>query len=141
MKKIVISCVIVLSVLLHGIPVLQELRGHRQTTWPIMAWGMYRNTFKPPIEADIQHLLGVTASGREIQLKAWDTGLNSFGFRRLFVFPMAEGDAASAQRLADHLNPGRHDPFVRFDLKTKRFRITERGVIQQDLDQVTYLVR
>jgi predicted DCC family thiol-disulfide oxidoreductase YuxK len=40
--KISISIFILLVIGSHALPVLQELLGHRQTFWPIMAWGMYR---------------------------------------------------------------------------------------------------
>src|SRR2546430_1319305 len=101
--KLYISIFILLIIGLHALPVLQELRGKRQTFWPIMAWGMYRHSYdsKRPVQASLRHITAITAGGETLQIGAPESGLGYHGFLRFYLGPMSTGDSLAADRLAD----------------------------------------
>ena len=69
-----ISIMIVLIIGLHTLPVLQELRGSRQTFWPIMAWGRYRKSYDTSrsIKTSVRRIIGITIQNHIVQVSAFD---------------------------------------------------------------------
>jgi predicted DCC family thiol-disulfide oxidoreductase YuxK len=132
-SKIFISIFIVLVIGSHALPVLQELHGHRQTFWPIMAWGMYRYAHDAtrPIEVSIRRLIGVTLQGKEFEITSDDSGLFYFGFVRLYLGPIVNGDASAAQGLASRVNVGRDDPVIAMRLEGDTYTLTQDGVVKK----------
>ena len=140
-RKLIISIGILVVVGLHAVPLVQRLQGKRQTFWPIMAWGMYRNSRgSGPIQASIRRIIGITSTGEEWEVGPWDAGLSYFAFGRLYLTPMWKGDAFAAQRLADRLDRHRHDGIVEFRLEGETYTLTNSGVIKEDNPVIFYQV-
>jgi predicted DCC family thiol-disulfide oxidoreductase YuxK len=134
-SKMVISIFVLLVVGGHALPVLQELKGHRQTLWPIMAWGMYRYSHdgNRPIEVSIRRLIGTTARGEEFEITAEHSGLFHTGFVRLYLEPIIHGDASAVQSLAERVNVGRDDPVVALRLEGETHTLTSDGIVQKPI--------
>ena len=140
--KLFISITIVLIIGLHTLPVLQELRGNRQTFWPIMAWGMYRKSYDTSrsIKTSIRRIIGITIQNNIVQVSAFDAGLGHFGFHRLYVNPMLAGDTFAARRLAALVNRERNDFIVELRLQAETYTITETGISKEASSIMTYRV-
>ena len=134
-SKIFVSIFVLLVLGGHALPVLQELQGHRQTLWPIMAWGMYRYAHDGtrPIQVSVRRLIGITARGEEFEITAEHSGLFNTGFVRLYLGPITHGDASAAQGLADRVNIGRDDPVVALRLEGETHTLTPDGVVQKPI--------
>lgn len=116
---------------LHVIPIVQEMRGPRQTTWPVMAWGMYRYAHRPPVEITEARVSVETTGGDRRVLEPGDLGLKSYGFDRLYVGPLARGDSAAARVLADRLASASGPPAGDIEailLRSIRYRLTGSGI-------------
>jgi hypothetical protein len=96
--------VFILTILgLHVVPVARELTGARETLWPFLTWGMFRHSSGPPVRAIRLRLFAVTMDGDRL-VEASDTGLDRFGFRRYYQWPIAGRDSAAVQDLAQRLS-------------------------------------
>jgi hypothetical protein len=107
-----------------------------------MAWGMYRYAHdgKQPIQASVRRLIGITSQGQEFEINAADSGLFDFGFERLYLGPIINGDASAAQALAQRVNRGRKDPVVGLRLEGEIYTLTNNGVVKKNYDNVTYSI-
>jgi len=141
-KNIAISLLILLTIGLHAVPLVQRLDGKRQTLWPIMAWGMYRNSrgSEGPIRTSLRRIIGITSSGEELQIRPLDAGLSRFALRRMYTRPMYKGEASAAQRLADRLNRHRENPIMAFRLESKTYTITDTGIIEKENPPIIYQI-
>jgi hypothetical protein len=137
-----ISILVLLIIGLHSLPALQELSGKRQTFWPIMAWGMFRKSYDSdrPIKTSIKRILAITAQDEVLQISAWDAGLGHYGFQRLYVNPMAAGNALAARHLAAQINRGRDDSIVKLILQIETYILHKAGLGKEDVSIVTYWV-
>lgn len=152
-----ISLVVVGIVLLHAAPILQELDGHRQTFWPFMAWGMYRQSVPSdqPVQARHWRTVAVTTHGQELDLDApfrhgddyvpgsplsilrgtWTPSHSLLGLReaallRFYWTPMRLGGdegQTAANGLARQVNVGRTDPVVEIRVESTLFTLTPGG--------------
>jgi hypothetical protein len=140
--KLSISIFILLVIGSHALPVLQGLQGHKQTFWPIMSWSMYRNSYdgKRPIQVSIRRLIGITSKGQEFEINDTDSGLFYFGFVRLYLTPIINGDASAAQGLARRVNVGRKDPVVGLRLEGETYTLVNNGMIKKYDDTITYSI-
>ncbi|MGB7946913.1 MAG: DUF393 domain-containing protein [Candidatus Binatia bacterium] len=141
-SKIFVSIFVLLVLGSHALPVLQELQGHRQTFWPIMAWGMYRYSHdgSRPIQVSIRRLIGTTPRGKEFEITWEDSGLFYHGFVRLYLRPMINGDASAAQGLADRVNIGRDDPVIALRLERESYTLTPDGVVKTPIASKHYRI-
>ena len=87
---------------LQVVPVAREWTGAQETLWPFLAWGMYRHSSGPPVEAIRRRIVAVTANGNRLVGPA-DAGFERFAFRRFYQTPIAEGDSAAARDLRQRL--------------------------------------
>jgi hypothetical protein len=140
--KLYISIAILLIIGLHALPVLQELRGHRQTFWPIMAWGMYRRAHDPkqPIQASRHRIMATTAGGSAVEIGPAEAGLGYFAFHRFYLGAMSTGDADAARRLADRLSPHRQDPIIELRVESETYRLSGSGLVKGHDVVATYPV-
>jgi hypothetical protein len=114
-------------------PVLQRLQDKRQTWWPIMAWGMYRESFPPrPITLWQRRLIGVNAEGAEQEIHHWQSGYSPFAFKRIFLKPMLDGESEAARRLAEKINLHLDVPIVAFRIESKLYTQTDTGIKEED---------
>jgi len=117
---------------LHVVPVVQEMRGPRQTTWPVMAWGMYRYAHRPPVEITESRVSVETTGGGRRVLEPQDLGLQSYGFQRLYAGPIARGDTATARMLGNRFRRATGAPEGDIEaivVLSIRYRLTGAGLI------------
>ena len=136
--KVWISTLILLVLGLHAVPVL-SYQGHRQTTWPFLAWAMYSKSHPPgPIQTMNRYLVGRTSTGQEVDVTPGLVGLSKPTFRNTYINPLYKGDSASARELIGRLNRDREDPIV--DLRTigTRYVLSDTGVVTEQLPVITY---
>jgi hypothetical protein len=139
--KLLISISILLIIGLHTLPAMQKLQGKDQTFWPLMAWGMYRNSRDPgPIRATVSRIIGETSKGEKKLVDAKLVGLSFYALQRLYWGPMWAGDSSAAQRLADRLNLEREDPFAGFRLEKETQTISDAGIVKEENPVITYRV-
>jgi hypothetical protein len=139
--KLFISIFIILVIGLHALPVLQRLQGESQTVWPVMAWGMYRNSRNPgPIQTRQTRLIGTTSTGNEFEIDSEFSGLSFNALTRLYLRPMREGDDSAARQLADRLNRHREDPFVAFRMENETYTVTDSGIVKEHKPATIYRV-
>jgi hypothetical protein len=107
-----------------------------------MAWGMYRRSYDGdrPIKTSIKRILAITTQDEVLQISAWDAGLGHYGFYRLYVNPMAAGNALAARRLAAQINRGRNDFIVKLILHIETYILHKTGLGKEDVSTVTYWV-
>jgi hypothetical protein len=139
--KLFASILILLVIGLHALPVFQKLQGDRQTFWPFLAWGMYRNS-RPagPIQTEVRRVIGVTSKGERTIITIGLLGLSGYTFERLYIKPMSMDDYSAARQLAARLNHTRQDPFVELHLERDTYRLTDAGVVKQDNPIILYRV-
>jgi hypothetical protein len=114
-------------------PVLQRFQDKRQTWWPIMAWGMYRESYPPrPITSLQRRLIGVNAKGEEQEIHHWQSGYSSFAFNRIFLKPMWQGESEAARRLAEKINHHLDVPIVALRIESKLYTLTDTGIKEED---------
>ena len=136
--KVRISALILLVLGLHAVPVL-SYQGHRQTTWPFLAWAMYAKSHPPgPIETMNRFLIGRTSTGQEEAVTAGLVGLSKPAFRNSYLNPLYRGDSATALELIGRINRGREDPIVEVRTVGTRYTLSEAGVITESLPVITY---
>jgi hypothetical protein len=137
-SKVWISGLILVVLGLHALPVV-SYQGHRQTRWPFLAWAMYARSFPPgPIETMDRSLTGTTASGTEEEVTAWLVGLSRPAFRNAYMNPLFEGDSTVARELLGRINRNREDRFVEIRTSGKRYRLTDDGILTEDLPVHTF---
>ena len=131
-KHLMISLFIVAIIGLHGLPILQKLWGRDQTLWPIMAWGMYKNSRSAdePIQTFVKRLTATTATGKELEIRPRNAGLNFHAFQRMYMRGLNRRDAATAERLLQRLNYNRQDPVVAIRLESLVYTITDSGLVE-----------
>ena len=138
--KLLISIFILLMIGLHALPVILR-QGERQTTWPFLAWAMYKDS-RPagPVQAEQRRLFGVTATGAREEV-AWPmTGLSRPALGRSVIQPMLAGDSSAARDLINRVNVGRDDPFVEVLLEVDRYTVSDTGLVKQQLPVIAYRV-
>jgi hypothetical protein len=134
-SKRIISIAILMVLILHVVPIYQELKGPRQTVWPIMAWGMYRYSYPDdhPVRTTRRRIVAVSAAGERIEVEPGDVGLMTSAFNRFYSRGFSRGDStamqSAAQRLADHMNADREDPIVRLRLEGETYTVTPNGLV------------
>jgi hypothetical protein len=139
--KLFISISIFFIIGVHVLPVIQKTQNKRQTFWPIMAWGMYKNSRNAgPIRTVVTRIIGVTSQGKEEPVDAKLVGLSSFALGRLYLDSMRAGDSSAALRLADRLNLHRQDLFIEFRLESETYTITDNGIVKNYNPVITYRV-
>jgi hypothetical protein len=140
--KLFISIAIVLVIGLHALPILEELLGHRQTFWPIMAWGMYRQAHDPqrPIQGSLNRIIAITAAGEALQIGPPEAGLGYFAFHRFYLGPMSSGDSSAARQLADRLHRHQKDPIIELRVESGTYTLTGTGLVKGNSLVATYRV-
>jgi hypothetical protein len=132
--KLYISILIMLVIGLHAIPVLFHFQGKRKDRiWPIMGWSMYSRSFDAarPIRTVTSRIVGVTATGEEVEMKWSHSGLGFWAFHELYVEPMWAGEASAAQGLAERVNRSREKPIIAFRLYKEIFTLTDTGILTE----------
>ncbi len=154
----VISLFIVLIIGFHAVPLIQELTGRRQTSWPLMVWGMYRKAYpsnmkinvkKTFISAKTRHgsildvapihhppffnLVSNTYRQDEDRIL-----LGHYGYQRLFVKPMLKGDESAARKLAALLNQDRQDRITHIQIQRELYEMGGEGIEKVDSSIMTY---
>jgi len=132
-----ISLAILALLALHPIPI--AVARVRKTMWPILAWSMYKDS-RPagPISATKRRLVGVTASGEEVELGSGDAGSSGFAFQTLYLRQMWLGDTSAARQLFAKINNGRPDPFVEFRLEGDRYTVADSGIVKRSEQPIIY---
>jgi hypothetical protein len=140
--KLYISIAILLVIGLHALPVLQELRGTRQTFWPVMAWGMYRQSHDPkrPIQASLNRIIAFTAAGEALPIGPPEAGLGYFAFSRFYLGPMSTGDASAARGLAERINPHQQEPIIELRVESGTYMVTDTGLVKDNSRLATYRI-
>jgi hypothetical protein len=140
-SKFFISLLILLTMGLHVLPIIQKIQRKEQTLWPVLAWGMYRNSRDPgPIRAVVKRIIGITSQNVQHPVDATLVGLSSYALQKLYLDPMWAGDSSTSQGLADQLNLHREDPFVGFRLEAKTHTLTDTGIATEYSPVITYRV-
>ena len=112
---------------LQLVPVARELTGARETVWPFLAWGMYRHSSDPPVEATVYRLLATTEAGtRRVQTE--DSGFERFAFRRFYQIPIGQGDSMAARDLARRLTVRWRTPVREIAAEEAVIALTDDGV-------------
>jgi hypothetical protein len=88
---------------LQAVAVLHELAGGGETLWPFLPWGMFRQSYAPPVEAVRHRILASTAEGTR-RVMPEDAGFDRYAFRLHYRLPIAAGDRAKARDLAERLS-------------------------------------
>jgi hypothetical protein len=156
----IISLFIVMVIGLHVLPLLQELSGKRQTLWPIMVWGMYRyahpsdkkiNARKIYISArtesgdileiaPIRHPIVFNFLRRNYKKHSHRVPLAHYGYKRLFVEPMWQGNKHAAIKLANLLNQDRQDRITHIHIQTHFYNMGDAGIEKVGVPVITYKV-
>lgn len=124
--------IFILAVLaLQAVPVARELTGARETLWPFLAWGMFRHSSGPPVEATRVRVLAATPSG-ERAVGPGDAGFDRFAFRRLYSRPIAAGDSLAARDLGRRLARRWETRVEAIIVEETRFAIGPDGVESRD---------
>jgi hypothetical protein len=109
--------------------------------WPFLTWTMYKDARPPgPIVTQRRRIVGLTSTGREVEVTSTDVGLGPPALARLFIRRMLAGDSTAAQRLANRVNPSRGDPFVGLRLEGTQFTVTDAGIVREDLPVTSFRV-
>jgi len=153
-----ISLFIALIIGLHVLPLMQEYAGKRQTLWPIMAWGMYRNSrpANAKISAKRVRISAKTETGSILDITSIHhppffnllrntyrkdknrIPLGHYGYRRVFVYPMLQGDKNAARKLATLLNRDRQDRVTHIQIQTERYEMSDAGIEKIDSPIMAY---
>jgi len=137
-SKMWISAFILLVIGLHAVPLL-FYQGHRQTTWPFLAWGMYAKAYPAgPIETMDRFLKGTTAAGTEEEITPRMIGLTKPTFRNHYMNPIYRGDTTVALELLDRVNRDRTDPFVELRTVGIKYILADTAVVQESLPVQSY---
>lgn len=137
-RQVWISVLIVLVIGLHALPVV-SYRGHRQSTWPFLAYAMYAASFPPgPIATNERRLIGTTAAGDTVWLTPLVVGISGPAMVKSYLRPLSMGDSATAARLFQRINARRHVPLVTIRLEGERSTLTDTGVVVDPYPTVTY---
>ena len=139
-RKTWISLFIVAVMVAHVAPIFQEMRSRRQTFWPIMAWGMYRYSHRPPVKTTSWQIIAETSNGEEEPVGPLKAGLGPHAFSELYIQPMSRGDSTAAQRLGEILNRDRPVRISRLVVRGVTHRVTDEGVVVAPEPSVTYPV-
>jgi hypothetical protein len=140
--KLYISIAILILCGLHALPVLQELRGTRQTFWPVMAWGMYRHAHDPtrPIQASLNRIVAITAEGEPLHIGPPEVGLQYFAFHRFYLGPMSTGNPAAARALADRISRHPQERIIELRVESATYMVTETGLVKDSNRIATYRI-
>jgi hypothetical protein len=130
-----LSAFILVVLGLQAVAVIHELGGGRETLWPFLPWGMFRQSASPPVEAVRIRIHARTPSGWR-RVGPADAGFDRFAFRLHYRTRLAEGDSAVARELANRLRARWSEPVRvvtagsdRYTLDGGRYRVesTVRG--------------
>jgi hypothetical protein len=139
-SRVWISIFILLVLLLHAVPVV-DYKGHRQTTWPILAWAMYAKSMKPgPIETTKRRATVSTSTGDSQVVTGRVIGLNRPALNHLFIVPMWRGDSSVAEKFLRRLNRHRDEPFVAIRIDGTKYMLVGDAVVTEPLPPVSYRV-
>jgi hypothetical protein len=163
MKRVhwIISLLIAIVIGLHMLPLLQELKGKRQTLWPIMAWGMYRyahpsdkeiNATKIVVSArtesggifniaPIDQALFFNLLSRNYRKRNDRVPLGHYGYNRLFLKPMLKGDRSAARKLANLLNQARQDRITHIKIQKHLYKMSDIGIEKVGSPVITYHIQ
>lgn len=101
--------------------------------WPFMAYCMYSNSVQAgPLRTEKSQIVGVSASGKHIEIDHALVGLSFFGTLYRYAQPMGRGDRVAAEDLAERLNARRHDPIVSFQVKRREYSIIGNDVAVEE---------
>jgi hypothetical protein len=87
---------------MQAVAVVHELAGGGETLWPFLPWGMFRQSYEPPIAAARHRIFATTPAGVR-RVRPGDAGLDRYAFRLHYRLPIAAGDTAAARGLAEAL--------------------------------------
>jgi hypothetical protein len=153
-----ISLFIVLIIGLHVLPLIQEYTGKRQTFWPIMAWGMYRNSRPANVKISVKkvQISAKTETGSILDITSIHhppffnllrntykkdenrIPLGHYAYQRVFVNPMLQGDKNAARKLATLLNRNRQDRVTHIQIQTERYDMSDAGIEKVDSPIIAY---
>jgi hypothetical protein len=98
-------------------------------SWPFMAYCMYSRSFKPgPVQTKTWKLLGKTASGGVVEIKAETAGLSFFALKDHYLNAMERGDLETARRLGQKLGVLQKQRFLELDLEIEEHSLQAQGV-------------
>lgn len=100
MKERRLTAFILVFLGMQAVAVLHELAGGRETLWPFLPWGMFRQSYEPPIEASRHRIFATTPAGVR-RVRPADAGFDRYAFRLHYRLPIAAGDSAAARGLAE----------------------------------------
>ena len=137
-SRVLISVLILVVLGLHLVPIV-SYQGHRQTTWPFLAWAMYARAYPPgPVRTMNRDLVGTTSAGEEEPVTPRLIGLSRDAFRNGYVNPLYRGDSSTALELITRLNRGRTVPIVALRTDGKVFTLSDTGVVIETLPVIVY---
>ena len=136
-RKLLASVVIVLVIALHVVPVVYS--AERGTLWPFMVYAMYKHS-RPagPVEVNQRAILAVTASGARDTVTDRLLGVSVTVLDQRYHRPLMTGDTTVVPVIFERLNRGRSDPYVRLDLVSETYTVTDTGLARQANPVVTY---
>lgn len=109
--------------------------------WPFMAYCMYTKSSGPEsVRTEKSRVIGLTLSGKEIEVDEELIGLNFFAYNGLYLRHMQRGREWAARQLAERLNSRRQDPIVSLRVETVEYRIVDQGLTTEE-KEVTYRLR
>jgi hypothetical protein len=116
------SAFIVAVLGLQAVAVLHELGGGRETLWPFLPWGMFRQASSPPIEAVRIRIYAETPHGAR-RVRPEDAGFDRFAFRLHYRTRLADGDSVVASDLAHRLSARWDQPVREVAAQSTRFTL------------------
>ena len=139
-RKVLASVVIVLVIALHAVPVVYS--AGRGTLWPFMVYAMYKHS-RPagPVEVNQRAILAVTASGARDTVTDHLLGVSVTVLDQRYHRPLMTGDTTVVPVIFERLNRGRSDPYVRLDLVTETYTVTDTGLARQAKPVLTFRAR
>lgn len=100
MKERRLTAFILIFLGMQAVAVLHELAGGGETLWPFLPWGMFRQSYDPPIVAARHRIFATTPAGVR-RVRPDDAGFDRYAFRLHYRLPIAAGDTAAARALAE----------------------------------------
>lgn len=124
-----LSAFVVAFLGMQAVAVLHELSGGGETLWPFLPWGMFRQSYEPPIEAARHRIFASTPIG-ERRVRPADAGFDRYAFRLHYRLPIAAGDTAVARDLAKRVGRRWGTPVRGIAVEETVYTLAENGYAQ-----------
>jgi hypothetical protein len=125
-----LSALILVFLVLQGVAVVHELAGGRETLWPFLPWGMFRQSYAPPVEGIRIRVLASTASGVR-RVRPDDAGFDRYAFRLHYRLPIARGDRSVARELRERLERRWDVPIGAIGVEATAFALSGDSLVEE----------